>query len=301
MHLFMENHGFSSFFSANLNSISSSSSSSSDVLGLGASKEGAFLLLSPSSKLLTSPKWKLLDGSEGGNITHEKDILVFINIWKQRRRSRVITFKNAHLWKMITEGLKWSHICSDVSSEWLHQITSQHLQKSNMTTTVICIPKTLWQTAEQNIPAYLSKYIECDLKQCVNSMWCEKKRLAGRRFSWKISDIYSQNYNKGHFMLGGVLHLLSMVCPPMSQMDHVPAGRVTQVLVVNYSSATGLLIFCSYQLVLMTKSHFGHQWFTNQPKLLDPQTQYAHSRWLSLCLEMNAYLTHNLNLCVLSQ
>lgn len=67
MHLFKENHGFSSvFFSASLNSTSSSSSSSSDVLGLGgASKGGRFLLLSPSSKPLVSPKSKLVDGSEG--------------------------------------------------------------------------------------------------------------------------------------------------------------------------------------------------------------------------------------------
>lgn len=66
MHLFKENHGFSSvFFSASLNSTSSSSSSSSDVLGLGgASKGGRFLLLSPSSKPLLSPKSKLVDGSE---------------------------------------------------------------------------------------------------------------------------------------------------------------------------------------------------------------------------------------------
>lgn len=72
MHLFKENHDFSSFFSASLNSTSSSSSSSSDVLGLGASKEGIFLLLSPSSKPLVSPKSKLLDGSEEREIQQKE-------------------------------------------------------------------------------------------------------------------------------------------------------------------------------------------------------------------------------------
>jgi len=100
MHLFKENHGFSSVLSASLNSTSSSSSSSSDVLGLGDSKEGTFLLLSPSSKLHVSPNSKVLDDSRGGRGNERKTTSVMAT------HQRAVTFCNEFLRKMMAQSPK---------------------------------------------------------------------------------------------------------------------------------------------------------------------------------------------------